>query len=600
MKPYQEEYLTLLRSTAQNTGPQADRTTPEAFVEQAVQANRASRRAIEQGTQLLRQHLFPLLDDILAVPLREIEELTQFAALLSYARHYGLRDMLIRELYQVAMSLYNLETMLSPTDIRLFSARVRLYFTEAASFFDTAYDDITDPETRGYIHRSMGNIALGYTGNDPQTAQAKLRVVTRSISVLSDPDVRAKTPSLPWDTYLYKSHQERTSLLSFLRTGLAGPDAFAQVLESAQVVQDRQLQAARERGRPLEPRWQYAYLAARYHIGAMPLEELLDGLEALSNACADDDFSGQSTFTHIQVTGLYLEYSKSLRDPRALRRVPVRLAGMLRRMLSWIVRAPSTDNNEQLMFYLRGVLYAYREYPETPAFIDLLENVFAARHPATFARMWIAGRITRQLTAWALEDCPQALVGVLDTRTPQEVRSRREALLDFALTAGRLYDTGMVHFINLDASACRGLFEEEDRLIQQHARCGATLLESFPSTQAFAPIALGHHRHFNEKGGFPADFDLSHHPLAPLISIVAAADTLVAAAEETSSRYRPVIPFDQACAVVLSGRGTRYAPFVSDLLQTPARRAALADLVEDSKRQAYLEMYRRRAAMTAL
>ena len=242
MRPYQEEYLALLRSVTEGAGPQLDEMEQEDFVHAVREANRAADRAVARGTRLLREELFPVLDDILTASPEEVASLEEFAgkltsgreqkdiglnyrihlALVSYARHKNLRDMLIRELYLMGMSLFNLENMLSPNTVRLYSTRMRMCFAESASYFETEYDQIEDPEIRGYIHRSMGNIALSYDGRDTASAEAKLAAIDRSLRILTDPDTRAKTPSLPWDLYTYKSHQERTTLLAYLRSGTAG------------------------------------------------------------------------------------------------------------------------------------------------------------------------------------------------------------------------------------------------------------------------------------------------------------------------------------------------------------------------------------------
>lgn len=617
MLKYQEEYLELLSNAAKNTGPSADSTDPETFVEEAVRANRISEAAVNRGTQILRENLFPLLDDILSASDDDIASLYEFAgklmsgvnqkdvglhymihlALMNYARHRGLRDMLIRELYLTGMSLYNLETMISPNAIRLYTTRMRMYFNEAASYFDSGYDEITDPETRGYIHRSMGNIALSYDTSDPKSAKLKLEAVTRSINILSDPDVRAKTPSLPWDLYLYKSHQERTSLLSYLRSGNADAAAFAQVLESAQIVQSRQLKAARERGEPLQPRWQYAYIAARYHCGALLLEELLDGFNSLSVSASDKDLGTDSMFSHVSLPAVYMEYSKSLKESRRTPELTKNVVNMTKRMCSWIVRAPSDDNNEQLMFYIRQFLYAYTELDGAMPFFEVLQNVFAARHPVSYVRMWIAGQIAKQLILWAEEDCPEKLVGLMGCKDTADVIWRREELARFAEKAGRLYDTGMVHFLNLEASACRGLFLEEEALIQLHAHCGSQLLSNHGSTKMFADIARGHHCRYDEKGGYPLDFSPSRSDVKQMIYIVSAADAMSSCAEETSSRYRPVKEFDQVICALNEGSGTVYAPFVVELLKPSERREQLFANLKIWKREAYLDMYRRRADM---
>ncbi len=618
MLPYQEEYLSLLRSASKNTGPLAQGQSLNDFLSAASEANRISCEAIERGTGLLRDNLFPLLDNILSASDEDIDALYEFAgslmngvsqtdvglsyrihlSLLSYARHKGLRDMLIRELYFTAMALYNLETMLSPNNIRLYAVRMRMYFTEAASYFEKDYDSITDPETRGYIHRSMGNIALSYSATQPEDAKRKLDAITRSINILSDPDVQAKTPSLPWSLFLYKSHQERTALLGYLRTGSADHIAFAQVLESAQIVQDKQIKAARSRGEQLQPRWQYAYLAARYHCGALLLQELLDGLYSMSSYCRDDDFGSQSMFTHLSVPAVYMEYSKYLNKNKRSAGFYSAIQNMTRRLFLWIAKAPNSDENETMMFYLRQFLYTYIETPGGMPFIDVLQNAFAARHPVTYVRMTVAGQIARQLTLWAIEDSPESLIGLNGCGTAEEVIKNKASLADFAETAGRLYDTGMIHFINLEASACRGLFYEEEEIIQLHSHFGAQLLGQHESTEIYRDIALGHHCRFDEKGGYPANFSPSSSPVRQMIYIISVADALASCAEETSSRYRPVHPLSEVLERLDGGEGKLYAPFAVKLIRSPERREALKRRLDEWKHGAYLDMYRRIALMT--
>ncbi len=620
LKPYQAEYLALLSSVNKGAGMPGGDLTPEQFMEALRASSQASRQAVARGTQLLRENLFPLLDDILSASEEEIGYLERFAgqlmagqqqkdaplhyrihlALTSYARRYKKRDMLIRELYLLGMSLYNMETMLTPNKVRLYATRMRMYFAESASHFETDYDEITDPETRGYIHRSMGNIVLSYEGSDKPTAQAKLAAMARSISILSDPDVRAKTPSLPWDRYLYMSHQERTTMLSYLRSGSAEPEVFAQVLESAQIIQARQVKAARERNEPLQPRWQYAYFAAQYHCGAMLLPEFLDALYALSTSMPDDDYGVQSMFSHVSAPALYMEYCKKLPDERARLRCAGKVDRMLRRLCRWIARAPSTEYNEQLMFNSRQALYGYLELPGAMSFFDLLQNIFAARHPTGYAKLWKAGRVAETLCRWAVEDCPERLAGMPDCPDAAAVAARRDELAAFANQAGRLYDAGMIHFFNLVLLPCRGLFEEDYDLMQLHAWCGAELLSYHPSTAPFADVAHGHHCHYDEKGGYPMGFSPRSSPYRAMIHIVSVADALTAGTDDVGNRYREAKSFGEIVDELREGSGTQYAPYVVDLLQKPERQAELQESMARWTADAYRALYRRRARMAEL
>ncbi len=599
-----------MHSASEREAPLEQARDPEAFWA-AIRARsaRAAQRGA-QGTALLRDELFPTLDNIMDASPQELDDLLEFAgklmsgpvadpglnyrihlALVSYARQKKLRDMLIRELYHLGMALYNLETSLSPSPVRLYAVRMRMCFAEAASHFETDYDEIQDPEIRGFIHRSMSNIALGYEGNEPEIARAKLTAITRAIRILSDPDVRAKTPSLPWELYLYKSHQERTSMLSYLRTGNAEADVFAQVLESAQVVHQRQARAAREQGVPLQPRWQYAYIAARYHCGAMLLPDFLDGLYALSTAQPEDDFSYQGLFSHISIPALFMEYGKEFKNERERRKLAPRLRRMLNRMFPWLMRLSSSGSDAS--FALRQLLYAYVELPDCMPFFEAAQNVFAAARPDSYARMWITGQVSRLLCDWMIRDYPERLIGLSGCTSAEDVAHRREELLDFATRAGRLCDIGVVHFFGIDETSCRGRFEEEQALLQLHAYCGSQLLGSHDSTALCADVAYGHHCHYDERGGYPLGFSPRTSPVRPMIYLVAAASALAAAVEDFDAR------FDGIVAELFEGEGTRFSPFVVRLLRAPGRVEQLRECMELWVRQAYVDLLDRRKAMLA-
>ena len=616
MRAYQRQYLDLLSAKRRSAELPADPGGPQAFHEAIRTTALRSREVVEQGTRLLREELFPVLDDLPSASAEELACLREFAdqlmvgtaqkdvglayrihsALMDHARRTGDRDMLIRELYWVGMSLYNLETTLAPTHIRLYTTRMRMCFTESASYFETDYDKITDPEIRGYIHRSMGNIALGYPSSDPASAQAKLAAMKRSIALLTDPEIRAKTPSLPWDRYLYMSHQERTTLLSYLRSGNAAPDVFAQVLESAQYIQQRQVRQARERGEPLQPRWQYAYFAALYHCGAMTLDELLDALYALSTAEPEDSYTVQSLFSHASIPGMYMEYIRTQKVPFTDSHAD-RVDVMVRRMLRWMIRVPNDDNGEQFLFYLRQTLYDYVETPGRMSFFDLVQDVFAIRYPTGYARLWRAGKIARALCGWAAEDCPERLAGHPGCPDAEAVRAGREELVDFAETAGRLYDVGMVHFFNIVTSFCRGPFEDEYSLLQLHSYCGHDLLKNHPSTALYADIAYGHHCYYNEKGGYPVSFSPSSSPVRAMIYIIAVADAISAGTDDAGRLYGTGKTLEQVYAELQANAGTQYAPFVVELLSAPERRAWLEKSLVRWSAESYADLYHRRMAL---
>ena len=108
-----------------------------------------------------------------------------------------------------------------------------------------------------------------------------MAAIRNSLEILNDPVYQEKTPSLPWDIYIYKSHQERTAALGGLRENCGNLQFVREVMESAQYIHASQLEASRMRGEPMQPQWQYAYEAAQYHCGIFSLSDLLHALEGI-------------------------------------------------------------------------------------------------------------------------------------------------------------------------------------------------------------------------------------------------------------------------------------------------------------------------------
>lgn len=606
MRPYQEEYLAL-QTRAFETAPSLWTEGPQGFRARQRDAALKLREIRQKGTALLRERLFPALDAIHTATADELADLEAFAAaltdlrgspdaalsyrihlaLLSYARHWKKRDMTIRELYQTGMDLYRLQNFIGSNQWP-YGVETRLYFAQCAAFFETDYEDITDPETRGFIHRAMSNIAISIDSSHPAGAARKLAAIDRSLRLLNDPDIRAMTPSLPWDLYVYKSHQERTTLLSFLRSGQADADAFAQVLESAQLIEQRQQRQAAERGEALHPRWRYAYLAARYHCGALSLQELLEGLYALSAACDEEDYSDRSVFCHVSAPAYYVNYARDLRDPRLQARAADRQDIMTRRMFRWVSHFPPEAADRGLSFSLLQFLTAYRERPGCMGYARLVENIFAVCQPARYVRSRLVERIARVLYLWAVEDCPEQLHGL--PVSPWEAA-------EFTAQAGFLCDLGMLFFAAVDGPLCRGIFPEEEELLRLHSVYGAGLLADRASTALFADVARGHHCRCDGRGGYPRDFSPEDSPVRPVIWLVAVADALAGADGDMDTRYFPAVPFDRAVEEILAQSGGRYAPFAAALLRAPERREQLRNDLRVWREEAYADLFTRRSRL---
>ena len=132
MKEYQERYIANLKEIFLLTAPPQEipQDVP-AFAKERRRCWEQARVLAVENTVLLREELFPVLDNIVSASEEDVENLEEFAgqllsgatqldvvlnyylhnALIVYARRWNKRDMLIKALYNGAMALFYMEDL---------------------------------------------------------------------------------------------------------------------------------------------------------------------------------------------------------------------------------------------------------------------------------------------------------------------------------------------------------------------------------------------------------------------------------------------------------------------------------------------------------
>ena len=234
MYPYQEEYIANLKEISLLTMYQKpEGNTFEEYLKELQRRQKYVAQKIARNMVLLREELFPLLDHLYGADQEELQSLQEFAgqllsisneldaglfcqihkALLSLARVKKDQGSMIRELYWLGIGYNNLNNKLvglPQEESERYSLQMRLYFTEAAAYLKY-YDELDDTETRSFILRSRSNMSLGAF----KSPSDKIRTVKRSLQILQDKDYQQKAPELPWDRYIYMTHQQMASSVSY-------------------------------------------------------------------------------------------------------------------------------------------------------------------------------------------------------------------------------------------------------------------------------------------------------------------------------------------------------------------------------------------------
>lgn len=533
------------------------------------------RRLREENSRILRESIFPLLDNILTAEEEELRSLEEFAdslnekrldagiryyvcrALVTCARVRSRRNLLIKELYLAGMALHEFQSTADENKARSCDWKLRMLFGEAAGYI-RYYDEIEDTETKGYIHRAMGNIALGIFVEDQRTAEKKFDVIRRSLQVLTDPAYQQKTPELPWKLYIYKTHQERTTLLAYLRSGTATSRDVREVMESAQYVYDRQMEEAHKRGIRPAARWLYAYYAASYHCGIHTLSELLQDLEKTYAAVPSDDYSGDGMYGNLFLPLIYSSYVS--RDEKLLEKKKPVVLLMYRRQMEYLKRMPRSEELSSQFYYIRLCLENYLEYPGGPSFREYIGQVLEGRYPALHMHSRMVAGISGILLQDLLREEPEFLRGVRGITDLRELERRRPELERFLYEGSILHDIGKLKQLELYETPNRERLAEEEEMYFLHAVYGAEILKRCPSTQDYAPFALGHHRWYNGGGGYPEEYRREETGEAALVDLINMADFLEERCDPAGDYQTDIVSWETALEELQSCSGTRFAP----------------------------------------
>ena len=222
----------------------------------------------------------------------------------------------------------------------------------------------------------------------------------------------------------------------------------------------------------------------------------------------------------------------------------------------------------------------------------MMLNLLAALHPPTYVHTRMVAEFTACLCRHLIDREPELLLGILDCETIEDVRLKRDELIDLAYHCALCHDTGKLFIVDTIFIYGRKLFDEEFGYIKTHPKMGAEYLRRYPSTEAYADVALGHHKWYDNSKGYPEDFDTSTSPLKTIIDLVLCADCLDAATDTVGRSYNRGKTIEAFTEEIREGSGTHYAPWLADLLSDEPVRKDIDHLLKHGREQNYQDTFR--------
>jgi len=609
MQPYQEEYITNSKEIVSLTDQrESEDCSFDSYAARLLRDKARREEIAARNMELLRHGLTPTMEHLWEASEQDLEDLRAFASalldgrteldaglfcqihqsLLSLARQKRDRPGIIRELYWLGIGRHSICSNelvgLDPPVTDHYISQMRLCFAEAAAYLKY-FDEIEDSDTRAYILRATANRALGVF----RSVSERTRLLKRAMEICQDKSYQEMAPELPWDRYLQAIHNLMASSISYNKDRAMTPQNVADIMESVQIVYSRQVQAAKERGTRLPLRHSFHYYAIEHYCGIYDLNYLLTKMECLMDTADPADFSTEGMYGLISLPAFYCQYLQEYPEQVADREMYI--AGMYRRMLSYVAAFPAQSESATLFLYLRQLSYTFVETENSVPYGEFFQKVLIRFAPTVYIHSRIVGEAAKAFCALILDEEPDFFDDIGFIRAIEDPAEKRAAVLDYAEGCGSFHDAGKINFLDLYDHTARQWFESEYELAHLHTVAGWSLLRSRPSTSRYAPAALGHHAWYDGTRGYPETYKRLEHPERQMVDMIGLVDWLVDVTDTERVHTGIEMTFDQAIEGAIALEGRRFSPLLTVRLRDRWVAEQIRSGMEKGRWVAYRQMY---------
>ncbi len=325
-----------------------------------------------------------------------------------------------------------------------------------------------------------------------------------------------------------------------------------------------------------------------YLAGKLDENSYRNMLENTYNNRENEDYSAGGAYLNLfipeEITLMIGKCRCTMRDRQLLQTI-------YHNLVSYAYHIPNGEFMSVLLEPYADILNRFIESPSCISFESMVLQCMAAFHPPTYIHSLMVAQITECLCGHLISFRPEILTGVLGCGNREEVLKRADEIVHMAYHAALCHDFGKIMIIDTIIVYGRKLLDMEIDLIKTHPKTGYEMLKRHASTRAYAEIALGHHRWYDNSRGYPEDFDTSQSALRPIIDIVQAADCLDAATDTVGRSYSQGETLEDYLQELRAGAGTQYAPWLVELMDVSEVRSDLEYLLSEGRQKNYRNTY---------
>lgn len=236
----------------------------------------------------------------------------------------------------------------------------------------------------------------------------------------------------------------------------------------------------------------------------------------------------------------------------------------------------------QMLPYLSQELFDFR----------FLLEITVHRDCATLIHSIIVQQLALSWLQDILEREPELLIGVLDTANVIEVLDQRSRIETYLSEAALVYDIGQIGLTNVVNCQIRSLNEREWERLRTHTALGGRIAAHARCLEQYLDVILGHHKSYDGKSGYPADYDNTRSKVRILTEIIRICDSMEAATDAIGRGYRHVRSLQEVMDELALGRGQFYHPGLVDFLRKDeALQEKMNYICTAGRNRVYYEVY---------
>ena len=541
---------------------------------------------------LLNDNLFVTLDNLYNASDEDINNLEEFAdvlldynnnydpgvyiviheALLNLYRQRKQRTNIIKELYKLGMGYYYQNRITQGIGLehsRRFWFEDEMLFTEGGSYFEY-FEEIEDEETRGYILRSLANIAIS-----SKDYRHKVATSSRMINILKDDYYHTLAPNLPWDTFLRKTYQQMSANREAFSTGDLNQLELSEVLEACQIV----FEPEKEKENP-NIQWLWPYYEMEYSLGFADAATTLQRMEELITSVEYDDFDNSGIYGNI-VLPVYYGHLLSKQTIVTKRNIDF-LNYAYQKMMKTVISYPDSTSNDFFEFALSTLTSNYYEMHGVQSYYEIMKILIIHFMPASYIEQLRLADILVEYAKTILENDIHFFDDADFINKIQDEKKKKEEIYAYLKDCAHFYNSGLIHMNMERLSLTRNRFEREQELFKLHTLSGYDDLSSRESTKRFADIALGHHKYFDGTDGYPDEYIRNSSQYRIFVDLVA---VCVYINNQYEDNFKDTVEY------ILSEEHKRFSPLITSYLLDESLSVKIKAILQKDDKVYYRQYY---------